>query len=123
MSDLPTPAGLGGNKNAPLGGGIKVEALEFKEREFGKHLVEFGKKGDQLIFHFFNEGVYPMSFRGRLYGAFSRHLNFNGRERELLDIDWVEEFNSWCVIVKNVAQLSPPPTDDDIEELLKAVFS
>ena len=123
MSDLPTPAGLGGNGKLPLPGGMKVAAVQFEEREFGKHFVEFGKKGDQLIFHFFKDGVFPMSFRGRLYGAFIQKLGFNKNDDKLLDISWVEEFNSWCVIVKNVLELSPPPSDKDIEELLKFIFS
>lgn len=122
MSELPTPAGLG-DKKFPMDGGIKVNPVQFEEREFGKHIVEFGKKGDRLIFHFFKDGVFPMSFRGKLYAAFTSFLNFNGKESELLDISFVEEFNSWCVIVANTLGLSPPPSDDTIEEMLKAIFS
>lgn len=123
MSELPTPAGLGGNNKRQLPpGGAKVEAVKFKELEFGKHIVEFGKKGNQLIYHFFKDGVFPMSFRSRVYAAFLQRFGFNGRERELLDITWVEEFNSWCVIIKNILELSPPPTDDDIESVFELIF-
>jgi len=123
MSNLPTPAGLGENSNFSLSGGVKVAPVRFEEREFGKHTVEFGKKGDQLIFHFYKDGVFPLSFRGKLYGAFTQKLGFNGKDSKLLDISWVEELNSWCVIVKNVLELSPPPSDNDVEELLQFIFS
>lgn len=124
MSELPTPAGLGPKNGKPkIEGGIKVDPIKFEERQFGKHLVEFGKKGNQLVFHFFKDGVYPMSFRGKLYNSFMMHFGFNGRERELLDISYVPEFNSWCVIIKNVVALSPPPSDEAIENALKAIFS
>lgn len=123
MSDLPVPAGLGNNGKPKLEGGIKVAPVTFEERQFGRHLVEFGKKGNQLVFHFFKDGVFPLSFRGRLFGAFTKKFGFNNKEADLLDISWVEEFNSWCVIVKNILELSPPPSDQDIEEALKLVFS
>jgi hypothetical protein len=123
MSELPTPAGLGEGHDKAFDGGIKVAALKFEEREYPPHLVEFGKKGNQLIFHIFKDGVFPMSFRGRIYGSFTRRLNFNGRESELLDIDWVQEFNSWCVIIKDVLQVSPPPSDELIEEILEGIFT
>lgn len=122
MSDLPVPSGLG-KKEPKLDGGMKVEALKFQEKEFGRHVVEYGKKGKQLIFHFFKEGVYPMSFRGKLYRAFLSNFGFNGRERELLDISYVDEFNSWCVIIKDVLALSPPPSDETTDRVFELIFS
>lgn len=123
MSDLPTPAGLGGKAAPTPDNAIKVAAVQFEEREFGKHIVEFGKNGNRLIFHFFKDGVYPISFRGKLYRAFMTNLGFNGRNSELLDITYVEEFNSWCVIIKDVVALSPPPSEEAIEMALKSIFS
>lgn len=123
MSELPTPAGLGSGKRQMPDGGMKVAAVQFEEREFGKHLVEFGKNGNKLIFHFYKDGVFPMSFRSRIYTAFMGGFGFAGRERELLDISWVPEFNSWCVIIKDVVALSPPPSEKAIEEVLEGIFS
>jgi len=121
MSELPVPFGL--NEESVPNGTIKVQPVVFSEKTFGPYEVEFAKNGNKLVFHFYKNGVFSLSFRSRLYNAFTQKLNFNGRESELLAIDWIQEFDSWCVVIKNVLEVSPPPTDSLIEETLDLIFS
>ena len=102
---------------------MRVQAVQFEEVKNGPHRVEFGKNGDKLIFHFFKDGLYPMSFRARLFSAFVNVLNLHGREKEMLEIDWVEEFQSWCVILPDITALTPPPSEETIKELLSKVLN
>lgn len=122
MTKLPTPAGLG-SKKFLQDGGIKVAPVELKEVEYPPHLVEYGKNGNKLVFHFFKDGVFPISFRSKLYNALLSKFSFGGNEANLLSIDWIQEFDSWCVVIKDVLQLSPPPSEENIKEFLDFLLS
>lgn len=119
-TDLPTPYGLGDKPKAP---GIKVKAVQFEELERGPYIVEFGEKDNKYIFHFYKSGPFSMGFRSRLFKNFVGGFNLHGRENELLQIDWVPEFDSWCVILKDVLAMSPPPSEETVKEVLLSIIS
>ena len=85
--------------------------------------MEYGKKGNQFIFHFFKSGPFSLGFRSRLFRNFVGGFNLHGRENELLQIDWIQEFDSWCVILKDVLAMSPPPTEESIKDVLRVMLS
>lgn len=119
-TELPTPFGLGEKPKQP---GIKVQAVKFDELTHGPYAVEYGKKDNKLIFHFFKHGPFSLGFRSRLFKVFVAAFGLHGRENELLSIEWIPEFDSWCVIIPDLLSLSPPPSDQTIRQAVLAVLS
>lgn len=119
-TELPVPYGLGEKKKQ---NGIKVKAVQFEEIEVGSYVVEYGKKDNEYIFHFYKTGPFSLGFRTRMFLKFVEGFNLRGREGELLQIDWIPEFNSWCVILKDVLGMTPPPTDELVESVVRSIIS
>ena len=119
-TELPKPYGLGEQTKPP---GIKVQAVKFAEIEHGPYVVEYGKKDNKIIFHFFKNGPFSMGFRSKLFKNFVGGFNLHGRENELLSIDWIPEFDSWCVILKDVISMSPPPSEESMKHVLQSILS
>lgn len=82
------------------------------------YYAEYTFKNGDAIAHFYRigGGTFPMSFRGRLYGAFQQWS-----PQSQLKIDWVHELQSWCVIVKDGG--ATPPHHEEIVAILKSVVS
>ncbi len=82
------------------------------------YYAEYTFKDGNAIAHFYRigGGVFPMSFRGRLFNAFKRWV-----PQSEVKIDWVDELQSWCVIVKDGG--ATPPHHDDIVTILKSVVA
>jgi hypothetical protein len=95
---------------------LAVRPIQFTSVTVGPYRVEYGFKSGDGIVHFFREGggLYPASFRSRLYSAFQV---WPGQ----LQIDWVDELQSWCVIVKGGG--ITPPHHEEIVAILNNVVS
>ena len=105
----------GGFVNGVLG----VKPLEFHDVEIGNHLVKYTFRGNDAVFQFYRKdgGLYPQSFRSRIFRAFSNWPV----KYESLDIEWIPELQSWSVIVRGGGVT--PPGSDDIDSILKTVVS
>jgi hypothetical protein len=81
--------------------------------------VKYTFRNGDAVFQFFRSdgGLYPQSFRSRLFRAFSQWpMKNNG-----LDVEWIDELQSWSVIVKGGGHTPPGP--DDIDNILKLVVT
>jgi len=120
MGDLPVPQVLRKTEDAIENGGgmvqgsLGIQPLKFQEVEIGKHQVKYTFRKGDAVFQFFRSdgGLYPASFRNKLFGAFSQWPPPN----KGLDIQWVEELQSWSVIVKSGG--TTPPGPEDIDHIL-----
>lgn len=119
-TELPKPFGLGENPKPP---GIKVQAVKFEEIEHGPYVVEFGKRDNKFIFHFYKNGPFSMGFRSKLFRNFVGGFNLHGRENELISIEWIPEFDSWCVILKDLLAVAPPPSEESVKSVLQGILS
>jgi hypothetical protein len=128
MGDLPRPAHAykeeGGIAQDPSP--IRLTPTKFSEVAIGNYMVEYTfrpEKGD-MVFHFYKAksvgGLFPLSFRQRVYTCFTNTFGLFGRDIKNLQIDWVEEFNSWCV---RVLLNDMPPGQDTINTLLQNIMS
>lgn len=98
---------------------MAVRAVKLIQVELSPHYrAEYTFKDGNAIAHFYRVGggVFPMSFRSRLYNAFQRWV-----PQSEIRIDWVDELQSWCVIVKDGG--ATPPHHDEIVAILKSVVS
>lgn len=98
---------------------LVVKAVKLVRVDLNSHYyAEYTFKDGNAIAHFYRigGGSFPMSFRGRLYGAFQRWY-----PQTELKIDWIGELQSWCVVVKDGG--ATPPHHEEIVEILKRVVS
>lgn len=127
MSEMPVPFGLGENVVSDETGGMRVQPIQFKEVTRGHYVAEYARKAtDELVVHFYcgtpqNQMIFPMSFPGKIKAYMSS--GFGKLSPDQLTVEWIEEFYSWCVIVKELSSIAPPPSDETIESVLLDVMS
>lgn len=87
-----------------------ARAVDVVEVDLPDFRAEFLVKGDDVIYHLFRktQTAWPHDFRSKLWNAMHEAFRLGGREEKLL-IEWVPEFFSWCVTIKDIASIVPPP--------------
>jgi len=100
-------------------GTLGIAPHKRKKIDLGKNYVaEYVFNNKNLNVHFYrsNGGLFPQSFRGRIYRSFSmwpgQHAGIN--------IEWIDEMQSWCVTVVGGAEL--PPGEAEIEKVVRMVI-
>lgn len=128
MGNLPVPKSIeeakrkldNGSNGFIDGTSLGVKPLEFTTVELGPYRAEYAIKPEihDVVVHFYrnDNGPYPMSFRQRIASAFHAWPGPNSG----VDIDWVEEMWSFCVIVRSAM---PMPGRDELEQVIKNVVA
>lgn len=124
MGELPVPKILERAERAIENGGgmvqgaLGIKPLEFQDVEIGKHLVKYAFRKGDAVFQFFRTdgGLYPQSFRSKLYRAFGQWHPKDG-----INVEWIPELQSWSVIIKGGGHT--PPGSEDIDRIITVAVS
>lgn len=128
MNDLPKPAHA--DEPVPSLGSttLRVTPMQFEEMEMGNYFVKyaFREHRKDMIFQFFKRkeigGTFPMSFRDTLWASFTQGFSLHKQEQHRVNIDWVDEADSWCVCVV-LDGMVPPGSDTVVNTLMSVVSS
>lgn len=114
---LPVPEHLKKAQDEELpAGDYGVKKLIFVEVNSKQYKTEYTFKRDNAVVHIYSkDDIFPMGFGRRLQHAFSA---WPGAARVL--VDWVDELQSWCVVVVDGARTRP--TETDIERIIRNVI-